>query len=466
MELNVSELLLDTENPRIGGSDSQRTAINALIAEGSGQLLALAEDIVTRETLNPAESPIAVTEDGKHVLIEGNRRLACLKLLQNPDLADDPKVAAQFRGLAKTGTGPQTVEVWLAPSREEANHWIRLRHTGENGGVGVRTWSTEQQQRFSRRSSTQAGRAVTFADSVAVAFFSDDELLELLREVRGRSLTTLGRVVSDPEVRRAFGFDIQGDRLEFLHDRAASRAALLRLLRDIAGHPVSKFMSKGDRRDYVQEAKESLPGAGSLLPAPATPEDLSIQDGAAHVSSESPVSAFTGEDVSESRLPAEAPDPGKLAGRAPSTRDERVIYQSVRLRHVAVRTRNTLKEAQRLQINDAPHVCAVMLRVVLELVLTEAGERMGWFGEGEKLPMKVVKSVRKLDPDYQSPRANPALKNAYTASAKEQGGVGIIDLNSAVHAFNKVASTSDVRARSADFAPLLVAIDELLGENP
>ncbi|WP_263120724.1 hypothetical protein [Cellulomonas sp. RIT-PI-Y] len=470
MELKVAELLLDPMNPRTGASGSQRVAINGLIAEGTSQLLALADDILSQEILNPAESPIAVREDGHYVVIEGNRRLACLKLLRNPDLADDPKIAARFRALATRGRGPDTIDAWVAEDRESAAHWIRLRHTGENAGVGVRSWNTEQQVRFTRQKNTQAGRAMVFAEGVGAAFGSDREVLDALRAAIDRSLTTVGRVISDPDVRHAFGFDIRGDELIFRHARRATRAALLRLLRDLKAFPVGKFMSKEDRSDYVQEVKADLPGADSLLPTPARPEKLPEDDEAPDASDDDsdPTSTEADQD-GETNSGGNDSGSGEDGSTVPArpTREDKVIYEGLRLKHVKVRSKKTLREAQTIKIDDAPHVCAVMLRVVLELVLTEAGVRFKWFAESEHLDKKVVAAVKQLDPDYQSTRsANPDLKNAYNASARDRGGVGIVDLHAAVHSIERVASTSDVRARSADFMPLLVAIDSLLGQNP
>lgn len=450
-EYTPAELLLDITNPRFEPTASQREAINALLADRE-KMLSLAADIVDKGMLNPAESPIVVEEGGVKVVIEGNRRLACLKVLANPDLADDPKVRAAFEKLADKGTGPSRIDVWLAPSRDAARHWIELRHTGQNGGVGVNPWTTEQQHRFDRKRGTQADRALTFTDGVAAAFPGDSEVLGALQAAKARSLTTIGRVIADPDVRSAFGFDLHDGQLVFLYERAAMRRSLLRLLRDLAANTVGTFMSKGDRRDYTKDAAPDQPTKGDRLQKPIhagdLPPDPSVGDGAG---------AATGVDAGSGA--------GKAKGKP--TKDERVIYERVKLKYVAKRTKTTLAEAQRIAIDDGPHVAAVMLRVVLELVLSEAGERYGWCSESDKLHQKVVKTIKKLDPHCESAsKCDKKLQPAYVAGNVGKGGVAIVDLNQAVHNFEKVASTSDVRARSADFGPLLVAVDAHFGQNP
>ena len=129
---SVASLLLDETNPRFAdGVDSQKQAVNALLAEGPTKLINLAQDIVKEAAVNPTELPVLVEEDGELVVIEGNRRLAALKLLRNPDLADDPTHQRRFREIAKDGTGPADLICYLANSREAAKHWLDLRHRRE-----------------------------------------------------------------------------------------------------------------------------------------------------------------------------------------------------------------------------------------------------------------------------------------------------------------------------------------------
>lgn len=452
MEFTPAELLLDVTNPRFEPTASQRDAINALLADRD-KMLALAGDIVDKGMLNPAESPIVVEEDGVKVVVEGNRRLACLKVLANPDLANDARIRAAFEKLAAKGTGPARVEVWLAPSRDAARHWIELRHTGQNGGVGVNPWTTEQQHRFDRKRGTQADRALTFTDGVAAAFAGDKEVLDALQAAKARAITTIGRVIADPYVRTAFGFDLHDGQLMFLYERAAMRKALLRLLHDLAGNPVGTFMSKDDRRDYTKNSASEQPTSGDRLSQPVRAVDLPPDPDDARDGSDD----TTGSDASGT--------PAKPKGK--QTKDERVIYERVKLKHVHPRTKTTLREAQQIGIDDGPHVGAVMLRVILELVLSEAGDKYGWYAESDRLHQKVVKVIKQLDPNCdQATKCDKKLQPAYAAGNVGKGGVAIVDLNQAVHNFAKVASTSDVRARSADFGPLLVAVDAYFGQNP
>ncbi|MGW1740590.1 hypothetical protein ACWCPQ_17470 [Nocardia sp. NPDC001965] len=84
----IESLLLDERNPRFAEEvDSQEAAITELLAGAHSKLVNLAQDIAREGTLNPTELPVVVNEDGDLIVVEGNRRLAALKLLRNPELA-------------------------------------------------------------------------------------------------------------------------------------------------------------------------------------------------------------------------------------------------------------------------------------------------------------------------------------------------------------------------------------------
>jgi hypothetical protein len=95
----VSTLELDPLNPRIPAlvdAPSQRDIVAYMVEHE--EVYDLARSIADFGGLYPGESLIAVEEDGKKTVVEGNRRLAALKLLNSPDLAPD-KMKGKFRSL-------------------------------------------------------------------------------------------------------------------------------------------------------------------------------------------------------------------------------------------------------------------------------------------------------------------------------------------------------------------------------
>lgn len=87
--VSPANLLIDEENPRISQPNAgQHKAMQALARHQGQKLLKLATDIV-HYGLNPSELPIVMPfkdELERYVVLEGNRRLAALKALENPEL--------------------------------------------------------------------------------------------------------------------------------------------------------------------------------------------------------------------------------------------------------------------------------------------------------------------------------------------------------------------------------------------
>lgn len=151
----IENLLIDLQNPRYDPRTNQREAITTIANDQGVKLANLAEDIVDKG-VNPSELPMVTPSDegsSTFIVLEGNRRIAALKLLASPSLVASiglpVGIAKRYKALHDKAKGdiPKTIECAVL-SREEANHWIYIRHTGENEGVGVVTWDGVQTHRF------------------------------------------------------------------------------------------------------------------------------------------------------------------------------------------------------------------------------------------------------------------------------------------------------------------------------
>jgi hypothetical protein len=158
----LSELRLDQENYRTGRQASQRDAIRAIIEDQKNLLVNLAKDLLAVGP-SPGE-PIWVTRDptssGLYTVLEGNRRVAALKVMGSPDLAEGTIVEAPFKALAKSyAESPRReLEARVFASREEALPWIRRRHMSAIGGVGVQRWKPKAKGRADREQGIGAPR--------------------------------------------------------------------------------------------------------------------------------------------------------------------------------------------------------------------------------------------------------------------------------------------------------------------
>jgi hypothetical protein len=139
------DLELDRHNPRFGGDDvpagrkGEATIIKRLLDDAD--LSELIESIAANGYLD-LEPLFVVVEKDKNIVVEGNRRLAAVKLLREPKLAQDvgvhlPVVAS---GLRKTLDQVHGIKL---SSREEARQLIGFKHIN-----GTHKWDSYAKARF------------------------------------------------------------------------------------------------------------------------------------------------------------------------------------------------------------------------------------------------------------------------------------------------------------------------------
>ena len=87
----VSELVFDIKNPRLVEYDLNSNSKESEVIKVLWDAMDVRELVLSIEASGFfAHEPIIVTqENGKNVVIEGNRRLAAVKLLLNPELAQE-----------------------------------------------------------------------------------------------------------------------------------------------------------------------------------------------------------------------------------------------------------------------------------------------------------------------------------------------------------------------------------------
>ena len=103
-KIRIANLHLDLRNFRFEEQHSQKEAIATMIADQKNKLVALAKDIF-ENGLNPTDLIIVVRlneGNNQYRVLEGNRRVTCLKLINNPSLIPNEfaNIRRQFQRLA------------------------------------------------------------------------------------------------------------------------------------------------------------------------------------------------------------------------------------------------------------------------------------------------------------------------------------------------------------------------------
>jgi hypothetical protein len=497
--IRPSQAILDPDNPRLpDGTSGDVEAINRLLQDDPDDLIRLARDIARRGTTNPSELPIAIKAGTKYLILEGNRRFAALRLLKDPKLAMDSEHRKAFQRAAALGTPPSVVHTLVASSREEADHWIVLRHTGANNGVGVKRWNTAQAATHRRRAnrSVESGtnRSLIIANELEEAYISEPVLLDLIRRVRREKLTNIGRLFSS-DVLVKLSLTIQRERTSELQTHVLLGKHHVEHLRDFFVWAFSFIDNNSvDAYKNADVRKLALKPVEDLLPSPsdATQEYFRLADfpyggGAGDSGLESGIDDSAGEDEglgddtdpSDSNLDefdaggeatAAGDDQNNIEdgneGGTPSSsprrpaKPDQFLFQGLRVPRHPDRIRRLLAECQKIDMSQQAGIACVMVRVVVELsVSSPEALALSHSKESNSLKDKIIGMLRYLDPDVEHPfKRDKQLAQSYF----EASSLGVQYLNAFVHNTSVYPDQHLARRFSDAFKPLLVRIDEVL----
>ncbi|WP_114195273.1 hypothetical protein [Edaphovirga cremea] len=261
--ININKLLLDVDNPRFPTpAENQRDAIEKLLELQYDRLYRLAKDIALRG-LDPSENILVYPsqeEDGFFVVAEGNRRVTALKLLLLPKMAPNEKVKKAFEKLKLTQRNDiKVIDNCALFDDDEYSHWVSLKHTGQNNGIGRVEWTAPEKARHLARMGKQSfgNQLFTFMELNSEYY---KRILEKKKIIR---ITNISRLFGDLKVRDYFNIqNINGLLYCFQpYDRFAEQLEKIlsvMIEEDEKGKPyftVNRIRSQVDRVTFMHEQK-------------------------------------------------------------------------------------------------------------------------------------------------------------------------------------------------------------------
>jgi hypothetical protein len=430
-EVSAADLLLDVDNPRHASASNQRETIDLLLDGMSDKLIRLADDI-SKNGLSPIDELLVLqNRNGTYTVLEGNRRVAAIKLLSNPNLAAGRSIESELKKIAAGSNLPSSIRCAVATSREEAKHWQELRHTGQNEGAGVVPWNAESTQRFRRQKGSQADRAISFLDSVSKSYGRIGAITAPAKTVAANKLTTLGRLVSDPDVRSALGITFSDGEMLAHYKSSDLSPAIERVLTDLAGTlTVSDLKTKMQRKKYIAKIKDVLPQSDSYLP---TARPLS-------------------EESSTLRRRARKITPAKLGSKPPDQ-----LFSGVTVSNLGSKIQSILSELKRLDLSRFPNAASVLLRAVIELSVDQVFDAKGWTKVG-KFKERVKKCLTTIDPTGRDPRFQPVLAGLQDGTSL----MAVATMHAWVHNPHWHPTATELRQIAHNYSPFLSALDNMV----
>lgn len=365
--LSPTNLHLDSKNPRLGRehlSRAPREIIQYLFEHDKA--IDVAESIATRGYF-PNEPLLAVKEDQKLVVVEGNRRLAALKALREPALLEGAH-ERQVERLARRIVDLDliaSVPVTIAPSRKATDRQIAGRHVG----TPVLAWRAENRASFildklsegydndalrdelgfSAADIQQARQTRAVAD-MARSLELPEEVKAKLEGPTAKVFTTLERVF-DSTVGREYLL-VKTDPDHGLRGNTTKKEFLrgfTKLVTDVAlGKQSSRSLNTNDNiRSYFE--------AWDPIDRPQKKQGSFV-----------PSDIIKGRSVSSRSKAAEKANP-----RTSQRESKTILPRDLKLRYGSDRIKDICHELKKLKREEYPNAGAVLLRVFLELSITD-----------------------------------------------------------------------------------------------
>lgn len=206
-EINVSQLVNYYENPRHAiGSNEEDTLEKLFNAVGIQYMLNLAEDVQKNGLLGNQQIVVVYSEPiQKYVVYEGNRRVAAIKLLIDPDwfkFLDKPTIE-KAKKIGQQSKILDTIKCYVTDEQEAFFIMERL-HSGEDKGRGTKQWTPREKEVFKVRQSHEKNLSYLI-DFYVKKYFDGLDITTIL------PFTTIQRIFNNREVRKLIGLDISDE---------------------------------------------------------------------------------------------------------------------------------------------------------------------------------------------------------------------------------------------------------------
>lgn len=278
VSVRTGSLMLDNRNARLPEemrSPNQRALLQALLETEDVKDLARS---IAKLGIFPNERLVAMQDGHKYVVLEGNRRLAAIKLLLNPELAPTTALVKTFRRLSEMADLQSLgkLDVAVVKDRVSAAPIIAALHIGQ----AKKGWSNLQQARYYRELVEQGQSIADVADEIGTtvaevqSFLRNEQLhrialsLEYEPEMRRKiedsrfPLTTLGRFIESRAGRHAMGLELGNDgNLRGTVHPERFKSILNRVARDVATEKGFTRRINDDTgiQGYFKEIEATLP---------------------------------------------------------------------------------------------------------------------------------------------------------------------------------------------------------------
>ncbi|MGK4187068.1 hypothetical protein AB0X98_02605 [Rothia koreensis] len=486
-DISLDLIDLDLRNSRFPrDAQSQTDAFELMMNTAGDDCLDMLRDLTRSGRMNSSDTPIVVARDGRYVMMEGNRRLTCLRLWADPTLLrQDESLEKQYLSRIErlvedsAYAPPAELRVAVAPDEADADVWIERKHTGGAGGAGTVEWGAAMKdRRRARNDPAKASRAMAFIELVSGEYAEEPDVLVALEMVRSARYTFIQRFVDRSVVRDMIGLDFSEGKMTFRHGAELSLSIIRQVLTDFAQPKAEsgktwarELDTVDDFRDYLNKYSHLLPGKGGM--GAREPHDACKEAqgaaGATDVRSGGDQGAptnsgYSGAGGGQSRgsSQAEADDPRPLR---PTPGREHILRGLV-LDKFTPRIQEMVRQTSLLSVQRQNETVSVMLRVILDLSAYQFLMSHEPKNVPKDLDKRIKSAIKIIDPQASdalgTAEATSPLRKAFHNTTADS----IRLAQYAVHDIHSGRTPAEVLTLSDRYTPVLIEMNAHMGSTP
>lgn len=463
--IKVDLLDFDARNARLtlNEAPSQDELIQEIARVEWKSCIELLKHIVKYGQLSPLENILLLSHGNRYIVLEGNRRLFALRLLNQHkptlQLLGERK-QTQVESIVKGHKPITEVRAVIFEHRVDAAPWITLKHASGQGGAAMKPWGAFEKDRDEyNRNPDNCPKTLAFIYTAINLRGSHKGFADVIDRVLDNGYTNLERIITSSFFEEMTGITISGTMLrspygeKYVHnivmsicEALANKEANSRDLNKTTG--LEKFI-----RSIVEKHKSSK------TPNEKVELDAKIPQAVDKQSNETP----------------QAPSPAgtQTALIEPATKKQQTRTKQNKQKALAEfapsnlgdKLNQMVREAQKLTIHNYPEILFATYRILLDLSCDYYVKEKGIDIPSVDICKRVLHVLEHISPEASNDSGRVQHRTPLQTLYQKFSNTPPKILQTGVHVCNVVTNIEEVEKYDSQVREVLVAINDALGQN-
>ncbi|MGZ3140139.1 ParB/Srx family N-terminal domain-containing protein [Candidatus Phytoplasma solani] len=243
----ISELIVNKNNYRHIPLKNEQDAINKFCLKSEEKMLKLSKSIA-EEGILPLENFIIIKKnkiDNKYIVLDGNRRLTVLKILQNPNLIPDESSKLKNYCLQnKQNFSEEKLDCYEYFVEKDASKVIFIKHSGRSEAARQERWSKIRQIQYEKKYlNKEKPKWYKIIEKNIPKFLKKFEELGCENKI-----STIERILANPEINNYIPMN---EKLEFINEN--SKIVLKKIFKDVSENIINTrtLNTNKEQKEYL-----------------------------------------------------------------------------------------------------------------------------------------------------------------------------------------------------------------------